>query len=62
MGCANCCSQEKDDATRQVIKAINQDLDVLETGATPVGEYHGRDLQELRERLTKLFGKQQTSS
>ena len=57
MGCANCCSQEKDDATRQVIKAINQDLDVLETGAAPVGEYHGRDLQELRERLTRLFGK-----
>lgn len=57
MGCANCCSQEKDDATRQVIKAINQDLDVLESGVKPFGEYHGKDLQELRERLTKLFGK-----
>jgi len=51
-----CCTQ-KDDAVSQVIKAINQDLDVLESGVKPVGEYHGRDLQELRERLTKLFGK-----
>ena len=57
MGCANCCSQEEDDATKQVIKAINQDLDLLESGVKPFGEYHGKDLQALRERLTKLFGK-----
>lgn len=55
------CS-EKSDAVSQVIKAINKDLDVLETGVNPVGEYNSRELQRLRERLTKLFGKQQTSS
>lgn len=57
MGCHNCCSEQKDDAVSQVIKSINRDLDMLESGTKPAGTYHSNQLQQLRERLEKVFSK-----
>ena len=59
MGCGNCrCPAcDKQDAVLQVIKKLSADLDDLEKGVVPAGEYHGKELQALRERLFKLFSK-----
>lgn len=51
----NCYLRAREDVTIGVIRAINRELDIIETGDSVAGFFHGKELEELRQRLIKMY-------
>lgn len=51
----SCYLRSQESTTKNLIRTINRELDIIESNDSFEGFFHGKEMEELRQRLIRMY-------